>query len=371
MTPKAARVGAALLLLIFATPSGAHDGHMPLPGPTGPDGLRGQIAEAVDRGEPALLEAATAAVTHAIAHAPQDRPRALAGLLILRASLRQSIHDFGAAKADLDRAIALDARNPQARLSRAYLFVTVGDHSAARADCAALPPRRARLARIACAARLASVTGRASAALGLIGQGLDAGAGAAPALQAHLHGMRAEILERLGRTDAARWAHIAAIAALPEGRAPQLAYAAFLLRHGEPARALALAQDHAGPKALLIEARARRRLGAVDPAVEAALEARIAEHASDRGTGHAHEQAEFALWIAFDAKAALVHARENWRQQKEPGDLWLLVAAAEAAGLPTAADNALAWARAQGLEDARLPGLSRTTAITTAEGPER
>ncbi len=332
--------------------------------PSGPeDDLRRRVARAIDRDDPEARDALLGALDAALANGPRGR----ADLLVLRAALLGSGHDFAKAEADLDAALALSPNNPQARLSRAYLYATTGDDAAARADCANLAPRHAALARIACEARIMSLTGEAEAALALL-DGALARPGAAPPLRAHLDAMRAEILERLGRTSAAGWAHLAAISARPEATGLRLDYAAFLLRQGAADRAHALAEDGGSTKARMIAARALRILGRPDPAQEAELKARIAPHQTAGPDHHAHEQAEFALWIAGDAKAALAHAEANWRQQKEPGDLLLLLEAARAAGRPEAAAPALAWARARGLEDIRLPRSAATPARLSTQG---
>ena len=47
-------------------------------------------------------------------------------------------------------------------------------------------------------------------------------------------------------------------------------------------------------------------------------------------------------------------ALRNWEEQHEPWDARLLLAAADAAGRPHAADAVREWMRATGLEDARI-----------------
>ncbi|HET9536282.1 MAG TPA: hypothetical protein VFP43_13210, partial [Mesorhizobium sp.] len=59
---------------------------------------------------------------------------------VLRAIIRQSLHDFAGAAADLDVILGLDPRNGQARLTRAFVRQAVGALAEARDDCRRLPP---------------------------------------------------------------------------------------------------------------------------------------------------------------------------------------------------------------------------------------
>jgi hypothetical protein len=60
-------------------------------------------------------------------------------------------------------------------------------------------------------------------------------------------------------------------------------------------------------------------------------------------------------------QAALEAARENWRVQREPDDLLILLRAAQAAREPQGAVPALEFLKTTGLEDARAaPFLGAT-----------
>jgi hypothetical protein len=69
---------------------------------------------------------------------------------------------------------------------------------------------------------------------------------------------------------------------------------------------------------------------------------------------HRREQARFLLEVEDRPEAALTAALENWRVQREPDDLLVLLRAAHAAGRPDAAAPALQFVTEQHLEDARL-----------------
>jgi hypothetical protein len=69
---------------------------------------------------------------------------------------------------------------------------------------------------------------------------------------------------------------------------------------------------------------------------------------------HRREQARFLLDVEERPAAALAAAQENWRVQREPDDVLILMRAAQAAGRPGAAGAALQFLQQQHLEDARL-----------------
>ena len=62
-------------------------------------------------------------------------PEAPTRVLVLRATILQSSHQFAAAQADLDRVLQREPRNVQAILTRATILTVRGDFAAARPDC--------------------------------------------------------------------------------------------------------------------------------------------------------------------------------------------------------------------------------------------
>ena len=70
---------------------------------------------------------------------------------------------------------------------------------------------------------------------------------------------------------------------------------------------------------------------------------------------HRREQARFLLEVEDRPREALAAALLNWQVQREPDDALILVVAARAAGQPGRAAPASDFARAQGLQDARIP----------------
>jgi hypothetical protein len=69
---------------------------------------------------------------------------------------------------------------------------------------------------------------------------------------------------------------------------------------------------------------------------------------------HRREQARYLLDVSQQPKDALSAAEENWRVQREPDDILILLRAAQAAGEPKAAQPALSFLSESGMQDVRL-----------------
>jgi hypothetical protein len=76
---------------------------------------------------------------------------------------------------------------------------------------------------------------------------------------------------------------------------------------------------------------------------------------------HRREQARFLLDVADQPAAALAAAQENWRVQREPDDILILMRAAQAAHRSGAAAAAVQFVRRTGLEDSRLAQVGGAT----------
>ena len=73
---------------------------------------------------------------------------------------------------------------------------------------------------------------------------------------------------------------------------------------------------------------------------------------------HLQEEARFRLHLKKDAAGALKLATENWKSQREPRDVAILLEAALAAGDRAGAQPALDWLEQSGFEDAPMRRLA-------------
>jgi hypothetical protein len=69
---------------------------------------------------------------------------------------------------------------------------------------------------------------------------------------------------------------------------------------------------------------------------------------------HRREQARYLLDVSHQPEAALRAAQENWQVQREPDDILILLRAAQAAHQAQAAQPALSFLSAHGMQDVRL-----------------
>lgn len=318
---------------------------------------RAAIDRARQAGDPRELGQAQAALAPWWTQASPPAP-----VRVLRATIRQSQHDFASALADLD-AVRADTRAPlalqaQAGLTRASLLQVQGRYAEADAGCAELlTPRYGPLGASVslpaqvCRAELMSLTGRAAqgdAALAALA------AGGGTDLAGWLALVRAELAERRGRPQAGALYQQALQAQADVYTLA--AYADWLLDRQREREVLTLLRGREDADALLLRlAIAQQRLGdATARSSMATLQARF-DAARERGDStHRREEARFELELRQRPAPALALAQANWALQKEPADARLLHQAAQAAGQPDAAQPVQDFVRTTGLVDVRL-----------------
>jgi len=290
-----------------------------------------------------------------------DQPQPPSPVLVLRATLRQSTHQFGAALADLDTVLQRDSGNSQAWLTRATVQTITGDFGGARASCMRLYSRAPQLVVQACLSSVGSVSGDAGASYERLRKAHAARADAGPELRAWSATLLGEMATRLGRPDAAE-AHFREALALDPADSYLLgAYADFLLERGRAVEVVALLRDKTQADALLLRhAIALKTTGAPGAAqASAELAARFDAAMRRRDNVHQREQARYELALRGDAPAAVRLAKLNWAVQKEPADLRILAQAALASRDPEAQALVRAWLASSRLEDA---GIAATVA---------
>jgi hypothetical protein len=287
-------------------------------------------------------------------------------LRVLRAVIRQALHDFSGALSDLDAILERSPGNTQARLTRAFVRLVLGDFAAAEEDCRAIRGDAGVLPAAACRARVAALTGDAPRGYAGLARALDFDDGSGKAMRRFSLSLLADMAAGLGRNDDADklFADAAAIGA-PD--VPLLAAIAdHLLDKGGAADVLALLDGKGDADALVLRrAIAAKRVGHARLAEwSAILNERFAAERTAGATLHLREEARFRLEVEGDAATALRLAVENWRTQKEPADARLVLEAAGAAGDPAAADDVVRFIRDSGLTDARMTPLLQRLAET-------
>ncbi len=285
-----------------------------------------------ETGDPRFLGQAQAAL--ATWWARPDAPR---DVLVLRATIRQSLHDFPAALGDLDRVLASAPLDAQARLTRASILTVIGRHADALRDCDALAGRTLELVVATCRASALELMGDASAYPMLIAA-LHRAVRVPPPIMVWAQTLAGEMAARAGDASSAEQHFRRALAADPRDAYLRAAYADFLMDGERPREVVTLiGNDLANDTLLLRVALAEAQLS--DPNAEERSAARdhrlelAARFEASRARGdvvHRREEARYALHLEHDARRALSLARANWDVQREPADLRILIEAARA-----------------------------------------
>jgi len=282
-------------------------------------------------------------------------------VLVLRATLRQSTHQFPAALADLDQAVKRDSGNVQAWITRATVQMITGDFTAAKASCMRLYSRAPQLVVQTCLSNIANVTGQGPASYRQLAASLAAQRDATPAIRIWVSTLLAEMAARAGDVPGAESYYKAALAFDQSDSYLLAAWSDFLLDQGRAAEVVPLLKDKTRADALLL--RYALALQAVrSPLAGAQVEALRArfDAAMLRGdTVHQREQARYALALRNQPAQAVQLAKLNWAVQKEAADFRILAETAAASGDAEARKLVADWLNKTGLQDQTVASTLR------------
>ena len=277
-------------------------------------------------------------------------------VMVLRATLRQRLHQFDAALADLATVLKTHPRNVQARLTRATVLQVQAVYEGAREECRALQNLTQELVWAACLTSVNGATGQLRESYRQLRAALDRYPNAQPGLQSWVLASLAEMGARAGMVREAE-AHFGAALALDAADNYLLcAYADFLLDFDRSQEVVALLRDktRADPLllryALALQAQNSKEL----PAQVEQLRDRFEASRLRGDRVHLREEARFTLHLLNAPQAALTLAQENWQVQKEPADVRILLEAALAADDAGAVDAVKEWLKNSQLEDVQL-----------------
>ena len=313
---------------------------------------RRYIEQARASGDPRFLGYAQASL------APWwDQAQIPLDILVLRAVVRQSNHEFDAALKDLSAALQSKPNHVQALLTRAAVLQVRGEFAAAKRDCLALVPLTSALIAYGCVSGVTSLTGQAQASYDLLQRVLERAADTSERQWAQ--GLLAEMAQRRGDRRAAEHHYRAALQGPQTDTYLLAAYADFLLDQGRAPEVIALLADHTRVDGLLLRlALAERAVGA--PQFDSHKDGLRARYAAAQARGdvlHRREQARFELALENNPAAALNLAQANWTIQREPADARILLEAAIAAGSPRAARPVKEWIKQHDMQDVHLQTL--------------
>lgn len=313
-----------------------------------------ELNEGRSRGDPRHIGYATAALApwwH-LAEPPDD-------VLLLRATIKQTMHGFRDAIADLDVLLRRDPGNAQAWLTRAVVLAVVGDYEKSEESCRPLGALSGVLIETVCMTNAQSQHGKARESY----ERLKSAIAHAPAQLSVAE--RAWALSTLAEAAMHSGEGAAAEASLKEALLLDqadhylvAAYADFLLDAGRADEALKVLGDDTQDDGLLLRrVLALKALGRGSDDADV-LRARYAASHQRGDSLHQREEARFALWVDGDVPKALELATANWGVQKEYWDARVLLEAALAAKSKSAAAPVLETLERNHAEDPVLLGLA-------------
>ncbi len=285
-----------------------------------------------------------------------------ADVLVLRATIRQSTHDFDRALADLDLVLHDEPTNAQALLTKMTVLQVQGDYEQARALGLPLYSSLPGLPGVTSVCSLGSVSGTASASATLLSRTLAANPQAPSAERVWAATVLAETYARLGRSEEAEARYRQAFALCQHDGYLLGSYADFLLDQDRPSEVLPLVRDNLSVDDFLLRfLLAEKALDPHSPRLAEGIETLRARYEANRHRGpslHGRSEARFQLHLLGDARLALGFAEANWNQhQREPADVRILLECLQATGDRDAAKPVVEWLAARHLEDLHLEPL--------------
>ena len=287
-------------------------------------------------------------------------------VLVLRATLLQSTHQFDAALADLDKVLQIDNANGQAWITRATILQVQGQYVKALESCEQLKPLAPALITLTCLSNIQNLNGQARASYQTLKSAFAANTDKNTGIDIWVLTLLAEMANRLGEYGLAEDYFTKAIALEKPDSYLLGAYADYLLNQGRPQTVVKLLKDKTNIDALLL--RYTQALQTAD-----AQQANIhVEHlkqnfdaAALRGDSvHLREQSRFELQLMHNPKRALTLAKNNWQTQKEPADARIYLEAALAAKDKPELQIIQQWIAKNKLQDAALDRLILKSGFT-------
>ena len=313
---------------------------------------RSELTRYQQSADPRYLGRAEAALGNFWAEPAPPEP-----VLVLRARIRQSNHEFLPALADLDQALVASPRDGQALLDRASIHTVLGHYEQASRDCETLGPLVEPLYALMCRAAIAGVTGSAGPAYSELAPVAEHARDPGDACWAE--SLLGELSLRIAEYARAESHFRRVLATCPNDSYARGALSDLLLDLGRLPEVVALLSDQTRQDALLLRLTiAERQLHAASfDAHVSDLKQRFEEAALRGSQVHRREEARFQLWLRDAAEAALALALANFAVQREPADVRVALESALAAGRPASVHDVLSFVAATGLQDPRITSL--------------
>ncbi|MEX2473658.1 hypothetical protein [Marinobacter sp.] len=317
------------------------------------DQIQTYLIQARTQGDPRYLGYARALLDRWPEQRMTDR------LVILNASLNQSLHQFEPAREQLTDVINQSTDREQviqAHLTLANLELVQGRYAPAREHCEQLFSALPGLIATSCQAQVDARTGSAQTAYKSLLARTQRSSTSDTVSLSWAEGTLADIAAQLGRPEAEQhWRRVLTLT--PDDLYARAQLSDWLLEQGDARAVINLTDGYEQVDSLaVIRAIALKRLEHVDAAPLAdRLEERFNEARWRGNLLHQRDLARYALDIEGNTDTALTYARANWQDQREPLDTRLLLRAAKAASEDSIIADVRAWLNGHNQQDARYP----------------
>jgi len=284
------------------------------------------------------------------------RPRPTPAVLVLAANALQYLHRFNDALVLLDRALAAQPENGQARLTKAAILEVQGRFEESRKACRPLAQSAGQLIALTCLTSVNSLTGQLSASYAALRAVFLDDPRLPPGVRIWIREQLADMAQRSGDERAAEEHLLAALRVSAEDPYVKTDYADLLLREKRYAEVVRLLRgDEQQDNLLLRLAIAGTRLHNVEgKRWSDQFQARYEAARRDGDYTHLREQARFLLEVRGRPAEALALAKRNWQVQKEPADVRIYAEAAAASDAREEAQEVLQWMQTTHYEDRTL-----------------
>lgn len=318
------------------------------------DTVQGYLSQARAQGDPRFLGYAQ----RLLQSWPQDRMTDR--LLVLRATLWQSLHRFDDARTDLDRVLQVNqvtTNTIQARLTQANLELVQGRYDEARQACAELQRSYPGLIAQSCKAQVQARTGQARQAYDTLQGALRQALRPSTTERVWVEGTLGDIAAQLDLAAAeTHWRNTLRLA--PDDLYIRAQLADRLIAQDRFGEAITLTEGYDAVDSLaVLRAIALKRQGSgKSGALIGKLQERFEEARWRGNLLHKRDYARFLLDVEGRSDEALHFARLNWQTQREPMDTRLLLRAALAGDDRDTLSATRQWLSQMAQQDARYPG---------------
>ena len=276
--------------------------------------------------------------------------------MILRAIIRQNVHNFSGAMDDLEQILKIQPGHVQANLIKATIATVQGEYKLARQHCQRLMRRTSMMLALMCQSTATSLSGNAKNSYRLLHQVMSANLPMPEKEKSWGWTSLAEIAWRMGNYKAADQHFQTALQSGFKDIYCLRGYADFLLQQKRPLDVIYLLASETQIDSLLL------RLTIAEKNTDSEhfsrhntlLNQRFKENRKRGSTLHQGDEAKFMLQLMNQPKIALQLARQNWQLQREPVDTYILLQSALAASDYVTVQAVTAWLENQGTEDVMI-----------------